>query len=406
MTPNVSIKKGREFQILRGHPWLFSGSISQAPSKVVPGGIVDLLDCNGKFIARGYYNPECDIAVRILTLDEYEEIELPFFERRVLDAVNLRKQLFDWNETNMFRLINAEGDFLPGMIADVFGDFLVLQCHTAGADIFRENLMTALINELKPKCIVLRNDATVRKREGLQIEPPRVVYGHAAFNTLETKIIGKENNLLFEIDPLKGQKTGFFTDQRDKRVRVGKLAKILPQNSTLANCFSYSAAFSVYATAANPSLKTINVDESKAALDQARRNFEINNLDPGGHEFIEGDVFTFLAKAIENRQRFDFVILDPPAFAKKQKDLKNALRAYTKLNQFGLMTCAAGAYLMTCSCSGVVTLEDLEECLRSAAAQAGKQVQILEVFKQSADHPVSLSAPESQYLKVLLCRVL
>lgn len=397
----VSVKKGREWQVLRGHPWLFSGSISQAPARVEPGDTVELLDCDGKFVARGYYNPACDIAVRILTLDPDEQIDRSFVRRRVLKAINLRKRVIDRQRTNVYRLVNAEGDFLPGLIADVFDDVIVVQSHTAGGDRLLEPFIGTLVAELNPRSIILRNDASVRKREGLSIEAPHIVQGRDA-----EPVIVKENDLLFKVDPLQGQKTGFFTDQRDKRAAVAKYCSQLPPDSVLANCFSYSAAFSVYASKTNQSLKTINIDQSGNALELARNNFEINGLKTDGHEFLEEDVFSYLESAVRANRKFEFVILDPPAFAKKQKDQKNALRAYTKLNRLGIECCAPDAFLLTCSCSGIITLDDLEECVNTAAAQASRQVQILEVFKHGADHPINIAAPESEYLKVILCRVI
>jgi 23S rRNA (cytosine1962-C5)-methyltransferase len=402
----VSVRKGREWQVLRGHPWLFSGSISQPPANATPGEIVDLVDCNGKFIARGYYNPGCDIAVRVLTMDPAEGIDEKFVERRVHSAIELRRQLFDPKVTNMYRLINAEGDFLPGIIVDLFGDVVVVQSHTAGADRLTDYLITALINELNPKCIIVRNDSSVRRREGLSLEPPHIVHDQNTVASGDSLITCKENGFEFKVDPLKGQKTGFFTDQRDKRVVVGRYCRMLAENSTMANCFSYSAAFSVYAAALNDTLKTINIDESNDALELARANFTLNNSNADRHEFLQEDVFSYLTRINNEGRKFEFVILDPPAFAKKQKDLKNALKAYTKLNRLGLACCAPGGFLLTCSCSGMVTMDDLENCVQFAAADAGRRVQILEIFKHGADHPVNLSLPETAYLKVILCRVI
>jgi 23S rRNA (cytosine1962-C5)-methyltransferase len=402
--PKLSLKKGREWQLLRGHPWLFSGAISQAPNKVAPGDLVDLVDLQGKFVARGYYNPGSDIAVRVLTHDSDEQIDKSFLQRRVRDAIDLRKLAIDPEKTNVYRLINAEGDFLPGLVVDRFADVLVVQSHTAGGDHLLSDLLAVLGEELKPRAIILRNDALVRKREGLQQESPTVVHGDAASDF--TNIEVRENGLVFIVDLFTGQKTGFFADQREKRCAIREYAERLAPDAVMANVFSYSAAFSIYALTGNPNLHTVNVDESSKALELARKNFAGNNLSPSNHSFVEAEAFKWLEDQAQNAHSFQFVILDPPAFAKSHNDKEKALRAYARLNYFGLSICAPGALLLTCSCSGAVNLDEFQACVRSAAADANRSVQIIQVFKNSADHPVNVAAPESEYLKVLLCRVL
>jgi len=402
--PKLSLKKGREFQLRKGHPWLFSGAISQAPGKVVPGDIVDLVDYEGKFVARGYYNPASDIAVRVLTRQSRDQIDTKFLQQRVQDALRLRQVGFDTEATNVYRLINAEGDFLPGLIVDRFADVLVVQSHTAGADRLLLQFVDALIEVVNPKAIIVRNDAPVRKREGLEREIAKVMHGdqNADFASLPVR----ENGFVFMVDLVSGQKTGFFADQRDKRKAVREYCKRLAPNAVLANVFSYSAAFSVYAVADNSQLRTINIDESGTALELGKRNFAANNILQSGHEFVEMEAFDWLEKQVEEKRNFQFVILDPPAFAKSHKDKEKAFRAYARLNYLGILCCESGGLLMTCSCSGAVSLDDLQACVRAAAAQANRPVQVMEVFQNSVDHPVNLAAPESEYLKVIMCRVL
>jgi 23S rRNA (cytosine1962-C5)-methyltransferase len=402
--PKVSIKKGREWQILRGHPWLFSGAISQVPSKIEPGDIVDLVDVDGRFVARGYYNAISDIAVRILTCNPNEPIDRKFIEDRLRRAIDLRAKALDFECTNVYRLINAEGDFLPGIIADRFADVVVLQSHTAGGDRLLPDLIAALKEELQPKVIILRNDALVRKREGLEQVPSQVMFGEAAFENSTIEV--KENDLHFRVDPMSGQKTGFFADQRQKRLAVKGYCQRLPAGAILANLFSYTGAFSVYASVGNPHLKTINVDESGKALELARKNFEINALSLKNHSFVEADVFKWLEEQVRIKQTFDFIILDPPSFAKSQKDKEKALKAYERLNRLALQCCSSEAFLLTCSCSGIIGLDELQTCVRSASGDARRSAQILEVFKGSADHPVNAAALETEYLKVILCRVI
>ncbi len=400
MYPKLSVKKGREYQILRGHPWLFSGGISQAPSKVAAGSLVDLIDINGGFIARGYYNPQTDIAVRVLTKDPEQEIDSSFLRARIEAAVQLRNQALDTAATDAYRLIHAEGDFLPGFVVDSYAGTLVVQSHTAGADGLLEMFVEALVDVAKPNAIVIRNDSGGRKREGLEIVAPYVVRG-----TLPDEVIVRENNLRFGVDVIAGQKTGFFTDQREKRQALQRYCRQLPDDSRMINGFSYTAGFAVYAAAAKPSIRTFNIDESQKALDQARKNFELNQIDPSAHEFISAEAFSWMEQQREQGALYDLVLLDPPAFAKSHKDKPRALKGYTRMNRLGIALTKPGSILVVCSCSGSVTLDEFTGCLRDAAADVSRQVQILEIFQNGPDHPISAAAQEGNYLKVLFCRV-
>jgi 23S rRNA (cytosine1962-C5)-methyltransferase len=402
--PKLSIRKGREWQLQKGHPWLFSGAISQAPKTVAAGDLVDLIDVNGRFVARGYYNPTSDIAVRVLTRDPDESIDKTFLRHRVRDAIALREAALNPDQTNVYRLINAEGDFLPGIVADKFADVIVVQSHTAGADRLLPELLGILAEETQSKTIILRNDALVRKREGLNQESAKVVVGDPS-NDL-TQVSVRENGLIFKVALVSGQKTGFFADQREKRFAVMQYARNLGPNAVLANVFSYSAAFSVYALSGNLRLNTVNVDESAKALELARANFAANELSLANQGFVEADAFKWLEEQARNERRFQLMILDPPAFAKSHKDKSKALKAYQRLNFLGLTCCDSEALLLTCSCSGAISLDEFVTCLRNAAAEANRLIQILSVFKNSADHPVNVAAPETEYLKVLLCRIL
>lgn len=398
--PKISLKKGREYQILRGHPWLFSGGISQAPGKVQPGSLVDLVDTNGKFVARGYYNPATDIAVRVLTKDQQQTIDANFFRDRIKAAHDLRRTVIDTSHTDAFRLIHAEGDFLPGYVVDHYAGTLVVQSHTAGADNLLPQFIEALVDVVKPNAVVVRNDSSGRRREGLELAPPNVVHGEASDG-----IIVRENDIRFAVDVISGQKTGFFTDQREKRVALQKYVRTAGENASMINGFCYTGAFSVYATIRNRTLRTFNIDESMRALDQARKNFELNGLPTDAHEFLAADAFPWLEQQRSENKWHDIVILDPPAFAKSHKDKPRALKGYTRMARLGISITKPNGILVVCSCSGSVTLDEFTNCLRDAAADSHKQVQVLEVFQNGADHPVSIGAPEGNYLKVLFCRV-
>ncbi len=384
----------------RGHPWLFSGGISQAPGKVAPGALVSLLDCDGKFVATGYYNPNCDIAVRVLSRESGQAIDKDFLAKRIKSAWELRRESIDFESTNVFRLVNAEGDFLPGFIVDYYAGVAVVQCHTAGADGLLDLFVEALIAEVNPQTIVVRNDASARHREGLETEAPRIVKGE-----LKGDIVVKENGRSFYVDAISGQKTGFFTDQRDKREAVAKFASRLGDGATMLNCFSYTCSFSIYAESSKKRLKTINVDQSQPALDQGKRNFELNGLDAGKHEFICADAFAFLEKQISAGTTYDIVILDPPAFAKSHKDKEKALKGYARMTTLGVRVVKEGGIMVLCSCSGSISLDEFTDCIRQSAGTSGKSVQILDTFQHGSDHPINLMAPEGSYLKVLICRV-
>ncbi len=398
--PVIKIKAGREWQLKRGHPWLFSGGIQQAPRGIAPGSLVDLVDAAGAFVGRGYYNPQTDIAVRLLTRQD-EPIDRSFFRKRVQAAWDLRQQALDLSRTDVFRLIHAEGDFLPGVIADYYAGVVVLQSHTAGIDLLLEPLAAALEEVTQPKAILLRTDVAVRTREGISKDQPRLLMG-----AIPPDLEVQENGLRFKIDPWKGQKTGFFTDQRDKRQALSRYARSLAAGATMANLFSYTAGFSVYAASVQPGIKTINVDQSASALEQARQNFELNQIAPAAHIFETGDAFNWLEAERKRGGQHDIVILDPPAFAKTHREKDKALPAYTRLNRLGLPLVKSGGLLITCSCSGSVLMAEFENAVREAAAQTGRALQVLEIFENGADHPWSLIAPESRYLKVLFCRVI
>jgi len=396
----VQLKPGREFQLRRGHPWLFSGAIQQVVGTVTAGEIVDVVDSEGLFIARGYYNPKTDIAVRVLTQDATEDIDTVFFGRRIQRAWASRQQAIDLQHTNVFRLVYAEGDFLPGLVIDWYAGVAVIQSHTAGIDQLLPMVTDALIEVMRPQGILLRSDVVVRSREGVARQEARVLYGEVpAVLTVE------ENGLHFVVDPWQGQKTGFFADQRDKRKALQRYSQALYPGAKLLNCFCYSAGFSVAAAKVNPGLITVNLDQSEPALALAQQNFQANQLDLAQHQFIETDAFTWLEAKQKTADQYDLVILDPPAFAKSQREKSKALQGYYRVNTLGLELVRDGGILVTCSCSGTITLKEFEESLREASIEAGRTLQVLETFGHGPDHPINLLVPEGEYLKVLFCRV-
>ncbi|HEY6287364.1 MAG TPA: class I SAM-dependent rRNA methyltransferase [Ktedonobacteraceae bacterium] len=393
--PTASLKPHREESLQGGHLWIFSGALQQPPHWIEPGGLVDVKSSTGQFVARGYYNPRTDIAIRLLTRNIEQAIDEDFLRKRIRSAVDLRK-VFDPIKTNAYRLINSEGDGLPGLIVDHFAEILVAQIHTAGIEHLRSRLIDALMGETDTRGILLRNDSQSRRREGLELEEPQVVTGGVPM-----QVTVRENNVLFLVDPWQGQKTGFFLDQRDKREALRKYT----QAKRVLNCFSYSGSFSVYAALTSEKTRVTSVDISAPAIESARQNFILNGLDPNHHQFLVADVFDYLEQAQGVGEQFDVVVLDPPAFAKTQSARAQALKAYRRLNTLGMQVLRPGGILLTCSCSGVVGMDDLLGALSQSAQRLHRTVQLLETFTYGVDHPINLAMPETAYLKVVFCRV-
>ncbi len=393
--PTVSLKPRREAPLLAGHAWVFSGAIHQLARPAETGEIVDVRTAEGAFIGRGYYHPQMDIAVRLLTRDPDEAIDVTFLRRMIRQAARLREAL-DRDETNAFRLVNSEGDGLPGVVIDSYAGVLVAQISTAGMERLREPLVQALVEEVQPRGVLLRSDASSRTREGLHREPPTVAAGE-----VPEQIEIREHGLRFQVDPWQGQKTGFFLDQREKRLALQKYA---PARKVL-NCFSYTSAFGVYAAVTSPETRVTSVDTSAPALEAARANFALNGLDPAQHAFVARDVFDFLEPAQADGERYDVIVLDPPAFAKSQGARSQALRAYRRLNTLGMQALAPGGILLSCSCSGTIGLDDLLGAIEQSAQRVQRPAQLLEVFGHGFDHPINLAMPETAYLKAVFCRV-
>ncbi len=393
--PTASLKPHREESLLNGHLWIFSGALQQPPHWIEPGGLVDVKSATGQFVARGYYNPHTDIAIRILTHDAGEAIDEAFLRRRIRGAVALR-QIFDPDQTNMYRLIHAEGDALPGLVVDRFADILVAQIHTAGMERLRPLLLDALMEETGVRGLLLRNDSQSRRREGLEIEEPA-----AAAGEVPAQVAVRENRAQFLVDPWQGQKTGFFIDQRDKREALRKYAR----DKRVLNCFSYTGGFSVYAALTSNKTSVTSVDISAPAIEAARQHFILNGLDPNAHQFLIADVFDYLEQAYRDGEQFDVVVLDPPAFAKTQSARTQALKAYRRLNVLAMQVLRPGGILLSCSCSGVVGMDDLLGVLSQVAQRLHRSVQLLETYTHGVDHPINLAMPETSYLKAVFCRV-
>ncbi len=394
--PTLRLKSGRERPIVAGHPWVFSGAFQAIPATLQAGEVVDLVSAGGAFVARGYLNPHISLAFRALTQEPEEAIDQEFFDRRIRAAAALRASLAHQG-TNAYRLVHAEGDCLPGLIVDRYDRWLVVQIHTAGMERQRDAVIEALRRAVTPDGILLRNDIGVRGREGLAVGEIEVAWG-----TVPEEITIEEGGIRYLVDPYHGQKTGFYLDQRDKRARIREHATTA---ASLLNLFAYSAAFALAGLAANPSLRTVNVDASKAALDLARRNYTLNGRAIAAHEFVAADVVAFLKEQTQQDAHWDIVVVDPPAYAKSLDNKNRALYGYETLNTLAARAVAPGGLLLTCSCTGVIDMGEFEAVVHKAFLHARRRSQVIAAFTLSLDHPTLLGFAEDRYLKALLLRV-
>ena len=389
----IIIKKGREKSLLNRHPWIFSGGVFRTDGNPQTGDIVSVVDAEGKFLGKGFYNSHTSIAVRVLTWDD-EAIDATFWNKRLQQALALRSMLFVGTKTNAYRIIHGEADLIPGLTLDYYNGYCVMQIASAGLEKCKQDIIAAIQTALKPKGIFERGDMVSRKVEGLPQEN-KVLSG-----TIPETVIITENNMQLTVDLQKGQKTGMFLDQRDNRARVGELSK----NKNVLNCFSYSGGFSV--AAALNGAKTTSIDISPEAIELCKQNFKLNNLDLAGHQFIAADVFGDLRRLRAEKQTFDLIILDPPAFAKNKDHIKQAAKGYKDINYVAMQIIKENGILVTCSCSQHIDRMLFQKIVHDAARDASRTVQLLEYRGQAPDHPINLAHPEGDYLKVMICRVI
>ena len=387
----IILKKGREVPVLRGHPWIFSGAIDQTEGNADAAGIADVFDCERNWIARGLFGPKSQIRIRILTWQK-EEIDGDFFSRRISRALSIRESILS-GVTNAYRVLNGEGDFLPGLIVDRYSEFLVCQIFTAGMDGFKPLIVDALSKLLAAKGIFEKSEGRVRDEEGIE---PSV--GVLAGEPPPELIAIEENGFKFGVDVRRGQKTGFFLDQRDSRAMLSTIAR----DKTILNCFSYSGAFSIYALGGGAK-EVVSLDSSRPALELAERNLILNGFPIDGSELLKGDAFTYLK---EGDSAFDIIVLDPPSLARKRSDIDAATGGYKFLNLHALRQVNPGGFLLTFSCSQHLSIDLFQKVVFGAAVDARRRVTILKRLGQPIDHPVSLHHPEGEYLKGLVLRVL
>jgi len=374
----------RTKRLLGGHLWIFSNEIYENLKDYAVGTLVEVFDMHELFLGIGYINPQSLISIRLLTREK-EEINRGFFQRRINDAFNLRKRLL--GERDAFRLIYSEGDYLPGLIVDKYANSLVLQFLTAGMEEFKSIIIGVLDDILKPEIMVLRNVSRVRTLEGLPL------YKDVIKGNLQTLPVIQENGLLFEIDPYEGQKTGFFLDQQENRTILKKYAR----GGKGLDLFCYLGAWSMHLASAGA--EVIGVDASERAVTQARKIAEMNGLTERAF-FLKEDVFSFLEKELASTEKkYDFIVLDPPAFVKSSAKIKEAVKAYRELNEMSMRLIKPGGLLATSSCSYHLSKELFSDMLHSAGRNAKRSLRLIGMRSQGPDHPVLLSMPETEYLK-------
>jgi len=388
----IVLDRGEDKRIRSGHPWVFSNEIREIRGEKIPGATVQVYDANDRFIGTGYYNPSSLIAVRILSREQVDIDTMTFFRDRIAKALAYRHAIYPGSES--FRAVYSEGDALPGLIVDKYGDFLAVQFLTKGMDSRRDLIIAALLDTFSPRGIVARNDAHVRVLEGLE-EKVEILYGEAP-----AVILVEEHGIRIGVDIRRGQKTGHFFDQKDNHA----LLKAISRDKDVLDCFCYTGSWGLHAAHFGAASVTC-IDVSERALIHARENAEINGL-AKQMRFEAVDAFDRL-KSLKNEGRsFDIVVLDPPAFVKSRKTIKEAAKGYLTVNRRAMELLRKDGYLVTCSCSYHMGREMFRELLTKAARLAGREMRILESRGQAYDHPVLLSVPETEYLKCFLLQVL
>ena len=394
MTGKLTLVPGREKSLLRHHPWIFSKGVANVKDAPEIGGDIDIYSADGEFLARASFSPKSQIRARVWSFDQ-EEINEKFFEKRIIDALKSRETLIHETGTTAYRLIDAESDFLPGLIIDRYNNFLVLQVLSAGAEYHLKDITAALHNVFPDDSIYERSDESVRAKEGLE-ERTGVILGDEPPAELT---ITENNGIQIIVDIVHGHKTGYYLDQRTNRAAIEKYC----DGKNVLNCFSYTGGFCLYALRGHAKAVT-NVDVSGPALDIAKRNVALNHLDPGRVKFIKEDVFDFLRNEKKMKHTYDCIILDPPKFAENQSQVQRACRGYKDINMIAAELLNPNGVLMTFSCSGHIEAPLFQKVVADAFLDAKRQGRIIEFLTQAGDHPTALPFPEGLYLKGLVVK--
>ncbi len=389
-TVRCILQRGKERPVKNRHPWIFSGAIDRIDEGFEAGDLVRVLSDKEEFLGMGYLNPESQIVVRMLAFEDVP-VDEALFDARIVQALEIRKRFMPGG-TNTYRLIHSEGDLLPGLVVDVYGDFLVAEFNTAGIDAWKPVIVKSLQKYFPTHSIFERSDSDLRKWEGLK-RSVGVLAGKEPPEAIEVQ----ENGIFFGVDIKSGQKTGFFIDQRESR----EIVRGLSAGKRVLNCFAYTGGFSVYA-AKGGAKEVVSVESSELAVAMGRKNFERNGLSAEQSVWAQQDVFDYLRAT---KKEFDMIILDPPAFCKSKNQVQHAARGYKDINLQALRQLPKGGLLFTFSCSSYITPDLFQKIIFGAASDAKRNVRILKKTSHAFDHPINIYHPEGEYLKGLLCEV-
>lgn len=387
------LKPGKDKPVRFGHPWVFSGAIARIEGEPPNGAVVDVVNAQGEFLARGLLNRRSQLALRLFTWDAGETFDRDFLRRRLARAAVWRARAVA-ADTSAYRVVFSEADGLPGLVVDRYGDALVVQVSTLGMQQRKADVVEALVELFRPTAIVERADHEMRDREGLTTTDG-VLYG-----TPPETVEMTEHGLRFLVDLQGGQKTGFYLDQRENRRRVAAWA----EGARVLNAFAYTGAFAVHAARAGAA-EIVNIDTSAEALKVAQAHMSLNGFDRPQDQYIVGDVFQALRTLRNRGETFDLIILDPPKFAHSAAQVDRATHGYKDINLQALRLLRPEGILATFSCSGLISADLFQKIVFGAAVDARREAQIVARLTQALDHPVLLTFPESEYLKGLICRV-
>lgn len=395
MNPQIILKQGREKSVLQRHPWIFSGAIQNVNGNPGSGDTVDVISSSGQWLCYAAFSPISQIRARVWSWVKEDRVDEKFLERRINQSIKLRRDLELNKKTDAIRLVHGESDGLPGLIMDQYGEIVVIQSLSAGVDKWKKVITNITCKATGAATVYERSDVDVRKLEGLSEESGLLAGQHPA-----GEITINENNIRCLVDVQKGQKTGFYLDQRDNRLLSGRMA----HGRTVLNCFSYSGGFSLHAIAGGAE-SVLSIDSSSEAMAMAKRNLELNDLPSNRAEWMEEDVFQALRGLRDRGRSYDMIILDPPKFAPTAAHVAKAARAYKDINLLAFKLLKPGGLLFTFSCSGGINSDLFQKIVAGAALDANVDARIVQWMNQSADHPVLLSFPEGYYLKGLVCEV-
>jgi len=394
----VRLKPGKGRESLGRHPWILEASLVESVSPPRLGEQVDVLGADGRWIGRGLYHPESRIRVRMYVWSQDQWIDAERFAVRIGQAIELRRQyLAGSGQVDGLRWINSEGDFLSGLVVDGFAGHLVVQVNASVLMPYLDGILSQLVQRIKPLSISLSIDEKTARSEGLEVQE-RLVYGQLPEGALSIR----ENGLTWRVDLVGGQKTGYYLDQRENRLSASRW---VPAGARVLDVCTYAGGFALTLAKLGGCSSVVAVDSSARALDLARQNAEANGI-LGGVEWEQADFFEALSARVDRQELYDMVVLDPPKLAGARDKVPRALAAYHRLNYLAMRCLRPGGVLVSCSCSGRVSRSDFVDVLLGAARRAGRDVQILENRGPSADHPVNIHCPETDYLKCLIGRVL